>query len=150
MGKLGKEDASVTGVDPGPHHFRDMDKRFKDWKLSKGRGRAVMVQMAERIENEPELTPEDIAAGKRHPLPKNPIERALYMFLKACESGELGYIRELLDRLDGKPAQAVAVTGEDGGAVKFEKVIRRIIDPVLQAKEQAEQPTLAIRRETLQ
>ena len=60
--------------------------------------------MAERIEMEEGEGP--------HPLPKNPIERALYNFLKACMFGDLFYVRELLDRLDGKPKQQVEHTGD--------------------------------------
>ncbi len=33
---------------------------------------------------------------------------------------DIAFFRELGDRLDGKPAQAI--TGEDGGAVKFEVI----------------------------
>ncbi len=33
------------------------------------------------------------------------------------------------DTLDGKPAQSLAVTGEDGGPVAFEVIKRIIVDP---------------------
>lgn len=40
--------------------------------------------------------------------------------IEKAESGDLGAIREIADREDGKPAQAVTLQGdEDGGPVKF-------------------------------
>ena len=36
--------------------------------------------------------------------------------LTKCEDGDMGALKELGDRLDGKPAQAI--TGADGGAVE--------------------------------
>lgn len=48
---------------------------------------------------------------------------------KAAE-GDLSAIKELGDRLDGKSSQQVIVNGdEDGGAVKFERIKRFIVDP---------------------
>ena len=38
-------------------------------------------------------------------------------FLKAVEEGDIAAWKELGDRMEGKPAQSVAVTGEDGGPV---------------------------------
>lgn len=43
--------------------------------------------------------------------------------------GDMGAIKEIGDRLDGKPAQQQIVTGEDGGPVKIEKIERVIVDP---------------------
>lgn len=37
--------------------------------------------------------------------------------LAKCDEGDLAALRELGDRLDGKPAQAI--TGEDGGPVEL-------------------------------
>lgn len=42
---------------------------------------------------------------------------------------DLGYFKELGDRMDGKPAQALALTGEEGGPVQFEKIVREIVRP---------------------
>ena len=38
-------------------------------------------------------------------------------FLQAVEQGDIAAWKELGDRMEGKPAQALAVTGEDGGPV---------------------------------
>ena len=42
-------------------------------------------------------------------------------FLKAVEEGDIAAWKELGDRMEGKPAQSVAVTGEEGGplSVRF-------------------------------
>jgi hypothetical protein len=44
-----------------------------------------------------------------------------------AEEGDLPSIRELFDRLDGRAAQSVALTGEDGGPVQIQKVERVIV-----------------------
>lgn len=46
--------------------------------------------------------------------------------LAACDEGDLSALRELGDRLDGKPAQAI--TGADGGPLQIEKIERVIVD----------------------
>lgn len=45
---------------------------------------------------------------------------------KALE-GDVAALKEIGDRADGKPAQAL--TGADGGAIQFEKIERVIVDP---------------------
>ena len=52
-------------------------------------------------------------------------------FLIAVETGDISAYRELGDRLEGKPAQSVALTGEDGGPIKVQKIERVIVDPCL-------------------
>lgn len=47
--------------------------------------------------------------------------------IDACRSGDLGALKELGDRLDGKPAQTVDVGNKDGEA--FQVVQRTIVDP---------------------
>lgn len=47
--------------------------------------------------------------------------------LLAAEQGDLTALKELGDRLEGKPAQAI--TGPDGGAVQIEQIQRTIVDP---------------------
>jgi len=42
--------------------------------------------------------------------------------------GEQWAIKELGDRLEGKPAQGLILTGEDGGPVKIEKIERVIVN----------------------
>ncbi len=88
----------------------EFDKHFKEWKISKGRGRAILFVVAERIEAE--MDEDGNEKPGPHPKPKNPIYRAFYCFLKKCMDGDLLYVRELLDRLDGKPALALELSGE--------------------------------------
>lgn len=38
---------------------------------------------------------------------------------RALEEGDLLAMKEINDRLDGKPAQAIALTGEDGGPIQY-------------------------------
>lgn len=78
-------------------------------QVKKGEWRNALAIQAERIMNEPDFTPEQIASGYKHPLPKNPVWKAAYMFLKGCETGDIQYIRELANRLDGLPAQPITV-----------------------------------------
>jgi len=49
-------------------------------------------------------------------------------FIAAVESGDIAGFRELGDRLDGKPAQQLQHTGEDGGPV-LAKILREVIAP---------------------
>lgn len=46
--------------------------------------------------------------------------------LTACEAGEAWALKELGDRLDGKPAQSVALTGEDGGPVQIAGTVKLV------------------------
>lgn len=50
-------------------------------------------------------------------------------FLEAVEQGDISAYRELGDRLEGKPAQSVALTGADGGPIKIQKIERVVVDP---------------------
>ncbi len=54
------------------------------------------------------------------------IAEALYA--KAAE-GDVQAVKEIGDRLDGKAAQSLAVTGEDGGPVQFQQIERKIVRP---------------------
>lgn len=47
--------------------------------------------------------------------------------LTKAADGDMTAIRELGDRLDGRPAQAI--TGADGGPIQLEKIQRVIVDP---------------------
>lgn len=49
--------------------------------------------------------------------------------LALCDTGDLPALKELGDRLDGKAAQSIALTGEDGGPVQIEKLERVIVRP---------------------
>jgi hypothetical protein len=42
--------------------------------------------------------------------------------IELAANGDLSALKELGDRLDGKPAQSVAVTGEDGGPVQVQTI----------------------------
>lgn len=48
--------------------------------------------------------------------------------LDAVANGDLGAIKELGDRIDGKPKQQVELSGEDGGPMLFTEVKRVVID----------------------
>ena len=92
-----------------PHSYGDLAEKYKSFGLSAGRGRLLLFAMAERIEAEEGPGP--------HPKPKNPIDCALYQFLKMCTTGEIAYIKELMDRLDGKAAQAINLGNHEGKAL---------------------------------
>ena len=49
--------------------------------------------------------------------------------IQACRDGDLPALRELGDRLDGKPGQQIILTGAEGGAVQVEEVRRTVVDP---------------------
>lgn len=49
--------------------------------------------------------------------------------LVAADSGEQWALKELGDRLEGKPAQAIEASGPDGGPLMFQQITRKIIDP---------------------
>lgn len=46
-----------------------------------------------------------------------------------AEAGDIQAIREIADRCDGKAAQSVAVTGDEGGPITFETIVRQIVRP---------------------
>jgi len=83
-------------------------------ELPKGRWRLALATAAHRIEREEGEGP--------HPKPKNAIERAAYEFLCKCMSGDVAYVKELADRLDGKAAQAVNIGDSEGG--KFTLILQ--------------------------
>lgn len=55
------------------------------------------------------------------------LRAAAEKLLDLAVEGDVGALRELGDRLDGKVAQAI--TGADGGAIQIEKIKRVIVDP---------------------
>jgi hypothetical protein len=87
----------------------DLRRNFKNYTPKRGQWRMALFAMAHRREEEREFTPEEIAAGAKHPLPKNSIDRAAYMFLEQCETGDVNYIKELGNRLDGLPSQDITL-----------------------------------------
>lgn len=48
-------------------------------------------------------------------------------FLSACDAQDLAALKELGDRLDGKPAQVIA--GDPENPLGFEMIERKIVDP---------------------
>jgi hypothetical protein len=50
-------------------------------------------------------------------------------------SGEQWAIQEVANRLDGRPAQEVAVTGEGGGPLRSELAVSWVIQPVKPVKD---------------
>lgn len=57
------------------------------------------------------------------------LRRIADALLAKAEEGDLGAIKELGDRLDGKAAQSVALTGAEGGPVLFRRIENVIVDP---------------------
>lgn len=55
------------------------------------------------------------------------LREAAETVLTLAAQGEAWAVKELGDRLDGKPAQAI--TGEDGGPLQIEKVVFEIVKP---------------------
>jgi hypothetical protein len=55
------------------------------------------------------------------------LRAAAEKLLDLAEAGESWAVKELGDRLDGKPAQAI--TGADGGPLQVEKITFEIVKP---------------------
>lgn len=49
--------------------------------------------------------------------------------LEAVANGDLGAIKELGDRIDGKPKQQVEVSGDAENPIAFSEIRRTIVDP---------------------
>lgn len=60
-----------------------------------------------------------LAEAEREETPRLRLRELARILVSRAADGDLSALKELGDRLDGKPAQAVAVTGEDGGAVEM-------------------------------
>lgn len=68
--------------------------------------------------------------------PDEPIERSPKMkgldaladkFVLGASGGDLGFFKEMGDRLDGKSMQAIEASGPNGGSIKIEKIIREVV-----------------------
>lgn len=58
------------------------------------------------------------------------LDRAADSLVTSAIAGDLQAMKEIGDRLDGKPVQQQVHTGdEDGGAMRFERIERVIVDP---------------------
>ena len=53
---------------------------------------------------------------------KQALDELAEKFLNSCDEGQIPAFRELGDRLDGKPAQQLQVTGADDGPLVIEVV----------------------------
>jgi len=53
---------------------------------------------------------------------KQALDELAEKLLRKCDEGDLSALKELGDRLEGKPAQSVNVGGEDGGNLIIEVV----------------------------
>jgi hypothetical protein len=60
---------------------------------------------------------------------RNKLDHLAEVLIHQAELGEQWALKELGDRLEGKPAQSVALTGEDGGPIKIQKIERVVVDP---------------------
>lgn len=57
------------------------------------------------------------------------IRDAAEKMLDLAAAGEQWAVKEVFDRLEGKAAQALMLTGEDGGPIKVQKIERLVVDP---------------------
>jgi len=61
-----------------------------------------------------------------------PVERGLKLvaekFINSCIAGEAWALKDLGDRLDGRPAQAVSLTGADEGPIQIQKIERVVVN----------------------
>lgn len=48
-------------------------------------------------------------------------------FLKACDDGNLVALKELADRLDGKAAQSMSISGDEENPLAFTEIVRKIV-----------------------
>lgn len=55
-------------------------------------------------------------------------ELAEKLLLK-CDEGDMSALKELGDRIEGKPAQAIEASGPNGGPIQMQAVEMAIIDP---------------------
>ena len=59
---------------------------------------------------------------------KEALDALAEKLLAKCDEGDLQALKEFGDRVDGKPGQAVALTGAGGGPLQFQEVVRKIVD----------------------
>lgn len=57
------------------------------------------------------------------------LEKLADKLLGAVADGDVGAMKELGDRMDGKVAQAIIGGDEDDPTVKVQAIVRRIVDP---------------------
>jgi hypothetical protein len=49
--------------------------------------------------------------------------------LQACDKGDVPALKELGDRLEGKPIQQIEASGPNGGPIQVQKIEVLIVDP---------------------
>jgi hypothetical protein len=101
---------------PGaPLTVKELQATHKSLTVKRGQWRIALLKACERIEDED---------GVPGPEPKPILDRLAYRFIRDClEKRDLGYYKELGDRLDGKPPQALSVEGENGETITGVKVV---------------------------
>ena len=101
---------------PGaPNTIKELEAMNKKLHVKRGKWRLALLKACERIEDED---------GVPGPEPKPVLDRLAYRFIRDClERRDIAYYRELGDRLDGKPPQALAVEGENGEPITGVKVV---------------------------
>ena len=57
------------------------------------------------------------------------LNRLADKLLEKAGEGDLGALKELGDRLDGRPAQSVTLGGDAENPVRLEQIVRKIVDP---------------------
>ena len=55
------------------------------------------------------------------------LDRLADKLVSAAVEGEQWAVIEIGNRIDGRPAQALTVSGEDGGPLQFEKILREVV-----------------------
>lgn len=58
---------------------------------------------------------------------KKRLDAGAQILLNKIAEGDMTAWNFFRDTMEGKPSQALAVTGEDGGPVRFEKIVREIV-----------------------
>lgn len=93
----------------------DAQRNLKNFEIKRGKWRVALFKACERIEAED---------GVPGPEPKAIIDKLAYRFVqKVLHAETVDWYRELADRLDGKPPQAVFAQGADGEKLDGIKVI---------------------------
>lgn len=84
---------------------------------------AAVERAIERLGN-PDLNPDE--PFERSPKMKG-LDALADKFVAGASAGDLGFFKEMGDRLDGKAAQSTELTGANGGAIQFEKIVREVV-----------------------
>ena len=60
---------------------------------------------------------------------KNALDDLAAALLDKAAEGDMSALKELGDRLDGKPSQALTVGNDDGKPFAIERIVRTVVDP---------------------